>query len=150
MIRTKRVRTPLRWLCVALLTPVSAFAQGPGPDGDPDFFRAVFPPELVMTHQREIGLRDAQRTAITEAIQQTQAKDVSLRWEATDAHAQLTRLIEQPRIDEAEALSHAERMMAVETQIKLGHLALLVRIKNQLDPEQQARLRALRDAPRQP
>ena len=36
----------------------------PGPGGPDDFGRNFFPPELVMQHQSEIGLQDAQRAAL--------------------------------------------------------------------------------------
>jgi Spy/CpxP family protein refolding chaperone len=106
----------------------------------------MFPPELVMAHQREIGLRDEQRRAITQAIRETQAKDVALRWEITDAHAELIEEVEAPRVDAKAALALAEKMIGNETRIKLAHLALLIRIKNTLDPEQHSRLQAFRAA----
>src|SRR5689334_2131390 len=41
---------------------------------------AFFPPEVVMQHQAEIELQDAQRSAITAAMQSAQAKFVDLQW----------------------------------------------------------------------
>jgi Spy/CpxP family protein refolding chaperone len=133
-----------RRITLVLLTlpwlSLPAIAQGP----EPPFKHDVFAPELVMKQHREIGLRDDQREAITEAIQHTQAATVELHWAMQDAVVELTREMEKDRIDEKAALATAERLMSIEGRVKRAHLALLIQIKNQLDPAQQTRLKALR------
>ena len=133
-------------LVIAL--PAMAFAMPPhgrfGIEGRPAFLDELFPPRLVMQHQQEITLRAAQREAITKVMTDTQARLVDLQWRFEEASAALTKLLAQATIDESAALDQAARVMAVEQEMKKAHLALLIEIKNQLEPAQQAKLRALR------
>jgi Spy/CpxP family protein refolding chaperone len=46
-------------------------------------------------------------------------------------------------VDEAAALGLADQAMRIETEIKKNHLAMLIRLKNLLGPEQQAKLREM-------
>ena len=43
-----------------------------------DPFDALYPPELVMEHQIELGLGDAERQALRQAVQQAQVKFTDL------------------------------------------------------------------------
>ena len=56
----------------------------------------------------------------------------------------MTQLLQQSPADEASILEQADKIMALEREIKRAHLALLVRIKNALTPDQVARLEAIR------
>jgi len=49
-------------------------------------------------------------------------------------------------VDEAAVLAKLEQVTALEQRVKKVNFTLLVRIKNQLDPQQQEKLRALRRA----
>ncbi len=107
----------------------------------------LFPPEAVMAHQQHIGLTDAQRKAITAAITTLQSKVVEIQWEMTSEQTALAELLSRPRVDETAALARADHLMELERRVKHEHLATLIRIKNTLRPEQQARLRALLAGP---
>ncbi len=143
MIRT--LRAPV----VALLLVLSqtALAQ---PRGHDPVMRSLFPPELVMENQREIRLRPEQRQAITDSIRETQGEVLDVQWQLKDAHQHLAELLGARPIDETEALAQAEKVMSLEQEVKKRHIRLLIRIKNQLDPEQQARLLELRPRPQHP
>lgn len=110
----------------------------------PDFMRRLYPPELIMRHGRDLGLTDAQRTAITTAVKETQAETLDLQWEMQDASQALAQLVGQERVDEKAAVAAAARALEVESRVKRAHLRLLIRIKNQLTPEQQKQLDGLR------
>jgi Spy/CpxP family protein refolding chaperone len=140
-------------LCIAVgvtlaalpvLAALSAAAQPK--EGPPPFMRDLFPPELVMRHRHDIGLSEAQRDAITQAVRTTQGNVLELQWQMLDEAEKLGDLMRETRIDEKAALKQAERVMGIEQQIKKEHLGLVVRIKNLLEPEQQEQLRALRPA----
>ena len=111
----------------------------------PDFIKALFPPDLIMRHGRDIDLSKEQRNAITKAVSNTQARTLELQWDLQDAARSLTELMSAPQIDEKSALAAAKRVMDLEGQVKRSHLALLIQIKNQLEPEQQAALTRLRE-----
>ena len=139
----KRLIIPL---LMTSLCATSAWAAEAHDAADPIAAR-LFPPELVMTHQQHIGLTDAQRKAITGAITALQSKVVELQWAMTNEQEALAELLDRPRVDEAAALARADHLMELERRVKHEHLATLIRIKNTLRPEQQARLRALADGP---
>jgi len=120
---------------------------GPGPEGHmgaPGFMHTLFPPELIMQHQREIGLRPEQRQAIQEAMLTTQGHLLDLQWQLQGGTEDLTRLLAGERIDEVAALAQADQVMRIEQQFKKEHLGLLIRVKNLLDTHQQAQLAQLR------
>ena len=135
----------------ALLVAPLALAQppleGPGGHKRDRFEESVFAPDLVMSHQGEIGLRSDQKQALIEELQRTQSDLVPLQFEMSEAGERLERLLGVPRVDEDEALAAAERVMQLESEIKRRHLTLMIRIKNLLTEEQQAELRRLRSRP---
>ncbi len=50
-------------------------------------------------------------------------------------------LLKLERVDEQQALAQLDKVVNAELEMKRAQIALLVRIKNKLTPEQQARLR---------
>lgn len=110
----------------------------------------VFPPELVMDHQVALGLRPDQLAALQKEVERGQKDMLRLQWELAREKEKLASLLDPDggRIDEAKAAEAAAELMKREDAIKAAHLAMLVRVKNLLTPEQQARLRALRDEAR--
>lgn len=141
------IRTTIVTLAFGLSLPVAALAQERMP-ADQGFERHLFPPELVMQHQRQIGLTDQQRAVLTEAITKLQADVVQLQWQLHDANARLAELLQSSRVDAAAALQQVDRMLEIERTVKKSHLALLIRIKNTLSIEQQATLEELTAAQR--
>ena len=121
--------------------------MGPGPPpGPPAFLTQVFPPKLVMEHQQEIGLRPAQVDAIKQAMNEAQQQLVDLQWRLDAESEALGKLLAADHVDEAAVLAKLEQVTALEQRVKKVNFTLLVRIKNQLDPQQQEKLRALRRA----
>lgn len=112
---------------------------------DDDFARAVFAPELVLKHAREIGVTTEQRRTIMELLKEAQTELAPLQIDLTGAGLDLLELLEQPRVDEAAALAKSAQVLRTENDVKRVQLRLLIRIKNALTREQQTRLRALRD-----
>src|SRR5262249_39721322 len=121
-----------------------------GPPGPPPFLKRVFTPKTVMAHQLEIGLRPAQGDAIKAAMNETQRELVDLQWKLDAASEALDKLLEPDHVDEGAVLAKLDEVTAIERQVKRVNFTLLVRIKNQLDPDQQAKLRAIRPPMRGP
>ena len=134
-----------RYAIILLLaaTPILA-AQEP----EPEFAKFLYPPELVMQHQQAIRLTPEQRTAVTQAIRDFQAKVVELQWKMQDETQKLTELVQETRVDETQTLTQVDRVLSIEREIKRAHMALLVHIKNTLTSEQQSTLASLRGAKR--
>ncbi len=104
----------------------------------------LFPPELIMSHQQEIGLDDKTRAAMVEDIQRFQAQAVKIQWDMNVQGDQLARLLDDVHPNEAKVLAQADKVMSLEHDMKRAHLGLLVRLKGRLTEAQQATLRALR------
>ena len=138
-------------LALVLATAVAAPAQGNRPPGggapSPDpIGRLLFPPELVMQHQEEIGLSDAQRAAIQKELVAAQAKFTDMQWRMTGDMEKLARLLAAGPVDETKALEQLDRVLSAEREVKRTQIGLLVRIKNVLTPAQQAKLMQLRQS----
>jgi len=103
----------------------------------------LFPPELIMQHQSAIHLQAEQRAEITQAIKDFQGRMVELQFKLQEETEKLDALLDPPAVDQAAALSQVDAVLALERDIKRAHLGLLIRIKNQLTPEQQEQLRTL-------
>lgn len=137
-----------------LAAPCVVLAQAAGRGGppqdyppgqpEPDFGRYLYPPELIMQFQQKINLRADQRTMITTAIQQMQAKMIDLQWQMQAEAQKLTELMQAETIKEADALAQVDRVLGVERDVKRTHLGTLIRIKNALTREQQTMLDELR------
>ena len=132
-------------LALLLFAATAASAQQqPGTNAEQDFARHLFPPELIMQHQQRIGLRDDQRKAITDAINQLQARVVEFQWQMQAEAQKLSALVQETTVREAETLAQVDRVFAIEREVKRAHLTTLIRIKNILTREQQATLNSLR------
>jgi Spy/CpxP family protein refolding chaperone len=138
-------RTTLLLLLLSLSIPAPA-AETPSPGEDP-LARHLFPPERVMGHAQEIGLDDAQRTAIRKEVQKAQSKFLDLQFDLQTEMETMVRLVREPKVDEPKVLAQLDRILALEKEIKKTQISLLVRIKNALTPAQQARLAAISGEP---
>jgi len=98
-----------------------------------------------MQHQSEIGLQDSQRTALTSAVQQAQAKFMDVQWKLSAEGGKMARLLQGTQVDETQVLEQVDRILALEREIKRGQISLMVRIKNTLTAAQQAKLAEIRD-----
>jgi Spy/CpxP family protein refolding chaperone len=128
----------------ALALPARGQELGAPPMGPPGFLKDLFLPGLVMEHQAEIGLTPEQRDAITKEMTATHQKVLQLRWTLEEKSEALEKLLAAGKVDEKAALARAGEVMDVEREMKQAHLTLLIRLKNQLTPEQQTKLAGLR------
>ena len=137
---------PMQWMMgavVALLVSVAA-AQ---PAGHDPIAENVFAPDLVMQHQQAIGLSDPQKEFLKAEVRQAQLRLTELQWQLQDEVEKLAALLKQDIADEQRVTTQLDRVLNLERDIKRAHLGLVVRIKNNLTREQQARLRELRTRP---
>ena len=131
-------------LGVALLAMIAGPAAAQEKKDD-RFEKAFFDPQLVLQRSRDIGLSAQQRAAILDAVKKAQMNLVPLQLEMTEPALDMVEVIEQPKVDEAEAQAKADKMLKIENEVKKAQMSLLIRIKNILTKEQQDRLRAIRD-----
>ena len=137
---------PLFAACVLTLA-VAMNIPAQAPPGDDPLGRLLFPPELVMSHQQELGLQESQKTVIMTEIQKAQAKFTELQWKLSAESEKLKLLLSAAPIDEAKVLEQVDRVLNQEREIKKAQIALLIRIKNSLTDQQRAKLTAMRNTP---
>src|SRR6266550_4218724 len=141
------MKTKLATLAVILASGVLTLvlAQGPqpqprpGPENDP-LGQFVFPPELVMQHQREIGLTNEQKAFMRGEIQRVTVRFNEIQWQLQDAMEGLSTSMKESSVNEQAVLAQLDKVLDAEREIKRLHIGLAVRIKNNLTPEQQSRL----------
>jgi len=125
---------------------MTAGAQQPPQAPDDPLARALFPPELVMQHQQDIGLRPEQRANITKAIQDFQSKVWTCSGACRSSRSVSPRCSRSPPSIRFAALAQVDEVLGVEREVKRAHISLLINIKNTLSAEQQTRLAAARGA----
>jgi Spy/CpxP family protein refolding chaperone len=126
-------------LADAQTTPVAKAQSGPDP-----FAGSFFAPELVIQNQVAIGLSDDQRAYLRNEIRQAQSKFTDLQWKLQDEVEKMVALVKLPHPDEQKVLAQLENVLSAEHEIKKQQVTLMVRIKDKLTPEQQAKLDDLR------
>jgi hypothetical protein len=133
-------------MCVIDGNPHPASDCGPGgprQPGDP-LARFLFPPELVMANQQAINLTDRQRQSLQQAMKDAQGKFIDLQFRMSTEVENLQHLIQPANVDETRVLDQVDRVLSVEREVKRAQLSLMIRIKNMLTEQQQARLGVLR------
>ena len=136
----------LTWSAAVLLYPVFVAAQQPtSPD---PLTENLFPPELVMAHQKAIDLSDAQKAYLRGELLKAQTRFTELQWQLQDAMEALVLLLKQSSADESQVMSQLDKVLTSEREIKRTQISLLVRIKNKLTPDQQTHLQRLRAEPK--
>ena len=129
-----------------LLSVAFTAAQQPQPpqrENDP-LGESMFPPELVMQHQREIGLTDEQKTFMRGEIQRVTVRFNELQWQLQDGMEALASTMKESSVNEQQALAQLDKVLDAEREIKHLHIGLAIRIKNKLTAEQQAKLQAIK------
>ena len=121
----------------------------PRPADDP-FADAMFPPEIIMQHQRELALTDEQKTFMRGEIQRTTTRFNELQWQLQDAMEALHETMKSNSVNEPLALSQLDKVLDSEREIKRLHMELAIRIKNKLTPDQQTKLLSMREGFDQP
>lgn len=124
---------------LALLAATLGISQAQPPQDDP-LREYLFPPELVMQNQQAIGLTDEQKSFLKTELRQAQVRFTELQWKLQDEMERLVSLVKQPKVDEQQALLQLEKVLSAEHDVKHTQMSLLIRIKDHLTSEQQARL----------
>ena len=116
----------------------------PPAPGDP-LADSMFPPELIMQHQRELALTDAQKTFMRGEIQRTTTRFNELQWQLQDSMEALHETMKGNQVNEQLAMEQLGKVLDTEREIKMLHMGMAIRIKNQLTPDQQMKLQTMRN-----
>jgi Spy/CpxP family protein refolding chaperone len=145
-------------IAATLLSAALVTAQEPTPPAPPDqpdqpeaprgprdpLADAIFPPEMIMQHQRELALTDDQKTFMRAEINKTATRFNELQWQLEDAMEALHTTMKENTVNEDQALAQLDRVLENERQIKRLHMELAIRLKNKLTPDQQMKLQGMR------
>jgi Spy/CpxP family protein refolding chaperone len=133
-----------RLLVLAFLGgPVAGLGSAEAPGDDP-LADSLFPPELVMQFQAEIGLTAEQRDSLQAEMEKAGPRFEDLHRRLQEEAEKLGQLLRKERVDQAAALSQLDKVHDLQREIQRAHLALVIGLKNQLTSEQQSRLVDLR------
>ena len=116
-------------------------AQRP-PDAIAEHF---FPPELLHQTHRALDLTAEQEESLKQAVQQTQDRVAPLQERMKDEAARLAEQVKPAKLDEKAVLDQADKVMRLEQDLKRTQLSLLIKIKNTLTPQQQTKLREVKE-----
>jgi Spy/CpxP family protein refolding chaperone len=134
---------PTLLLTWALLAAGSTLVLAQQPGDDP-FKDLLFAPELVMENQQALALTDDQKSYLKTELRQAQLRFTEQQWKLQDEMERLLALVKQPKVDEQQALAQLEKLLGAERDVKHTQMELLIRIKNSLKPDQQARLQEIK------
>ena len=136
----------MRALIIAALCLLSAVAVGEpsAPASGDALAQQLFPPELVMKYRQDIGFDDVQSKQLKDLVVHAQSHFLDLQWDLQSEAGKLADMLRPARVDESAAIAQADRVLALERQVKEAQLTLLIRIKNLLSTAQQDKLAALR------
>src|SRR4030095_8404493 len=117
--------------------------QKPPPPPDP-LGDSIFPPDMIMQHQRELALTEDQKTFMRGEIQRTTTRFNELQWQLQDQMEALHETVKGNSINEQLALSQLDKVLESEREIKRLHMEMAIRIKNKLTADQQMKLQTIR------
>jgi Spy/CpxP family protein refolding chaperone len=104
---------------------------------------ALIPPDVVMSHQQQLGLSDAQRVAIQSDVLIAQGHFMRWQSQLQAATGKLVDILRATHVDQTRALAQMDVVLGLEREVKHAQLTLMVQIKNELTPQQQATAHAL-------
>jgi Spy/CpxP family protein refolding chaperone len=104
----------------------------------------MFPPDLIMSHTRQLGLTVDQKAFMRAEIQRTAVTFHELQWKLQDQMELLQETMKATSVNEQQALAQLDKVLEIEREIKRLHIGLAVRLKNRLTPEQQEQLHKMR------
>ena len=110
-------------------------------EADP-FDGRLLPLELVMAHRKEIDLTGGQNKQIGALVVEMQKAVADKQWQMQSAYFDLMAVLDEPQVDEAQALELARQAVDTENEIKIEQMRLLIRVRNLLTAEQIATLRS--------
>jgi Spy/CpxP family protein refolding chaperone len=116
----------------------------PHPPPDP-LAHLLFPPDMIMSHARQLNLTDEQKQFMRTEIQKSTAAFQDLQWKLQDQVELLHETMKSSSVNEQQALAQLDKVLDIEREIKRLHIGLAVRLKNRLTPEQQEELHKWRN-----
>ena len=111
-----------------------------------DVFKGkLFPPNVILENQAELGLSKEQFTAIKQAVVEVQANVAEHEWDVREAYMSIMAELDNSPINEDKALEYVNAALLAENQVKKEQMTMLIRLRNLLTDEQRAYLESTRE-----
>jgi Spy/CpxP family protein refolding chaperone len=124
---------------------LSCAAQTPPVEKLPDPIVANFyAPELVRMAQPALALTEQQQTDLSDAVGRIQPHIAATQKLLQEETRKLSDISKPDKLEEEAVMAQGDKVLALERELRRANLALLIKIKSILTPEQQAKLRDLR------
>lgn len=141
MARIRNMKLHAIVIC-GLISSLCCFAPIAGAEEADPFDGRLLPLELVMAHRKEIDLTSGQNKQIGALVVEMQKAVADKQWQMQSAYFDLMAVLDEPQVDEAQALELARQAVDTENEIKIEQMRLLIRLRNLLTAEQIATLRS--------
>ncbi len=110
-----------------------------------DVFKSeLYSADLVLKHRIHLDLSREQIDDIKNVYNKNMTKYNSLKWDLDSELAIIINDLSLPKIDSIATMQQMKKILALETELKLTKLSLLISIKNQLSADQQQKLKKVR------
>ena len=126
----------LTLLLSILLLSTAGFAQDA-------LTKELFSADNIMKYQSEIELSTAQKKKIKELYNEGNSTFTNAKWDLSTEQAKLDKMLKEPKIDLKATLTQMTEVTELEQEMKLSRLGTLIKIKNELTPGQQTKLKKL-------
>jgi Spy/CpxP family protein refolding chaperone len=104
----------------------------------------LFPPDFVLENSQAINLSETQKISVQSAVLDAQQQFTKLQWRIQDEMQSLARLLKPTKVDSSAVMAQLNKELDLERQMKRTQLGLMIRIKNLLTADQQAKLQQLK------
>jgi len=125
---------------IACFGIATAMAAGPKDDV---FKGKLFPPNVILENQEELGLSKDQFTKIRAAVVEVQGSVAEYEWDMREAYMKLMAELDQSPVSEDRVIEYANKALLAENQVKKHQMRMLVLLKNLLTADQIAYLESI-------
>lgn len=137
------MRYRLGLLCCCLTAQAGGLAAQAPPVDTLSASRYFVAPKYVFKFATQVKIDGAEQERIRAADREATEASLPLERRLRAAKVALDGLLKAPRLDEAAVLAAAREVFEVETELRMVRLRVLVRTRNELSPEQRARVQRL-------
>jgi len=128
-------------LLIALLTSCLCLGAAVAAQPKADVFKGkLFPPNVILQHQDQLGLSKEQFTAIKAAVIDVQANVAEYEWDMREAYLGIMSALDESPVDEGKVMTLVNTVLLAENEVKKEQMTMLIRLRNLLTGEQVAYL----------
>lgn len=108
-------------------------------EGQRDVFKGkLFPPNVILEQQDQLGLTKDQFKAIKTAVVEVQSRVAEHEWDMREAYMQIMSELDKSPIDEDSVLALVDKALGAENRVKKEQMTMLIRLRNLMTEEQLA------------